>query len=126
MYLEKQQISGIRFIKQGKGKVYPPSQFPENFKELPGFEWRGEERLMRKEDLFKGKPVPILTKIKGIPLPQDEGDFFDETTDDELNIPEASKLSPKHFRNKPDDPKPTTSPDEEDENKENSDQEKDN
>jgi lipopolysaccharide export system protein LptA len=117
MYLENQQISGIRFIKQGKGKVYPPSLFPENFKELPGFNWRGEERLARREDLFKGKPVPILTKIKGIPLPKDEGDFFDEISDDELNIPEASKLSPKHFRNNPDDPKPMTSPAEEDDNK---------
>jgi lipopolysaccharide export system protein LptA len=126
MYLENQKISGIRFIKQGKGKVYPPSQFPENFKELPGFNWRGEERLTRKEDLFKGKPAPILTKIKGIPLPKDEGDFFDEIPDDELNIPEASKLSPKHFRNKPDDPKPMTSPSEENENKKDGEQKKNN
>jgi lipopolysaccharide export system protein LptA len=126
MYLENQKISGIRFIKQGKGKVYPPSQFPENFKELPGFNWRGEERLTRKEDLFKGKPAPILTKIKGIPLPKDEGDFFDEIPDDELNIPEASKLSPKHFRNKPDDPKPMTSPSEKNENKKDGEQKKNN
>jgi len=117
MYLEDQKISGIRFIKQGKGKVYPPSQFPENFKQLPGFNWRGEERLTRKEDLFKGKPVPILTKIKGIPLPKDEGDFFDKIPDDELNIPEASKLSPKHFKNKQDDQEPKTSPSKEIENK---------
>jgi lipopolysaccharide export system protein LptA len=126
MYLENQKISGIRFIKQGKGKVYPPSQFPENFKELPGFNWRGEERLTRKEDLFKGKLAPILTKIKGIPLPKDEGDFFDEIPDDELNIPEASKLSPKHFRNKPDDPKPMTSPSEKNENKKDGEQKKNN
>jgi lipopolysaccharide export system protein LptA len=117
MYLENQQIAGIRFIKQGKGKVYPPSLFPENFKELPGFKWRGDERLTRKEDLFKGKPVPILVKIKGIPLPKDEGDFFDEIPDDELNIPKSSKLSPKHFRTNPDDPKPMTSPSQEDGNK---------
>jgi hypothetical protein len=82
--------------------------------------------LTRKEDLFKGKPAPILTKIKGIPLPKDEGDFFDEIPDDELNIPEASKLSPKHFRNKPDDPKPMTSPSEENENKKDGEQKKNN
>ena len=117
MYLENQKISGIRFIKQGKGKVYPPSQFPENFKKLPGFNWRGEERLRRKEDLFKGKPAPILTKIKGIPLPKDEGEFFDEIPEEKLNIPEASKLSPKDFQNKPHDPKPMTRPSEDKENK---------
>ena len=110
MYLENQKISGIRFIKQGKGKIYPPSQFPENFKKLPGFVWRGDERLFRKEDLFKGKPAPILTKIKGLPLPKDEGAFFDDVPEDELNIPEASKLSPKNFQNNPDDPMPMTRP----------------
>ena len=81
MYLENQEIKGIRFIKEVKGKLYPPSQFPENIRILPGFIWRAEERLISVSDLFKGKPVPILTKIKGIPLPKDEGSFFDEGND---------------------------------------------
>ena len=106
LHLIDQKISGIRFIKQGKGKVYPPSKFPENFKELPGFNWRGEERITNKEDLFKGKPIPILPKIKGLPLPSEENSFFDNIPDDELNIPAASKLSPKHFKNKPEESKP--------------------
>jgi lipopolysaccharide export system protein LptA len=101
LYLRNQKIAGIRFIKQGKGKVYPPSKFPENFKELPGFNWRGEERLIRKEDLFKGKPDPILPKIKGILLPKKESDFFDNGPNDKRTIPAASKLSPKHFQNTP-------------------------
>ncbi|MFT5104187.1 MAG: lipopolysaccharide export system protein LptA, partial [Candidatus Latescibacterota bacterium] len=95
MYLFEQEIQGIRFIKQGKGKLYPPSKFPENARTLPGFSWRGEERLRRKEDLFRGKPKPVLTKIKGLPLPDDEGAFFDEIPEEGLNIPEASKLKPK-------------------------------
>jgi hypothetical protein len=106
LHLIDQKISGIRFIKQGKGKVYPPSKFPENFKELPGFNWRGEERITSKEDLFKGKPIPILPKIKGLSLPSEENSFFDNIPDDELNIPAASKLSPKHFKNKPEESKP--------------------
>ena len=108
MYLEDQKISGIRFIKKANGKVYPPSQFPENVRLLPGFQWRGEERLLKKSDLFKGKPAPILPKITGIPLPEDEGNFFDDIPADELEIPEASKLTPKDLQNKPDDPKPQT------------------
>jgi len=108
MYLENQKIRGIRFIKQAKGKVYPPSQLPENARILPGFKWRGEERLQKKSHLFRGKPAPILPKIKGIPLPEDEGDFFDDIPDDELEIPEASKLTPKDLKINPEDPKPLT------------------
>ncbi len=108
MYLEEQQISGIRFIKKADGKVYPPSMLPENARLLPGFQWRGEERLLRVEDLFKGKPAPILPKITGIPLPEDEGQFFEEIPPDEMQLPKESKLSPKDLQNRPEDPKPET------------------
>jgi len=103
MYIKNQEISGIKFIKKGKGKLNPPSQFPENARILPGFIWRGEERLLKVNDLFKGKPAPILPKIKGIPLPKDEGEFFEEDPDIELILPEASKLTPEHFKNKEED-----------------------
>ncbi len=108
LYLEEQQITGIRFIKQASGKVYPPSMLPENARILPGFEWRGEERLFSVEDLFKGKPVPILPKITGIPLPKDEGQFFEDIPEEEIKLPEESKLSPKDLQNRPDDPQPET------------------
>lgn len=103
MYIENQEIRGIRFLNKVTGKLYPPSQFPENARILPGFKWRGEERLLEVQDLFKDKPAPILPKIQGIPLPKDEGAFFDEDPENELIIPEASKLSPKHFKNEPED-----------------------
>lgn len=105
LYLEAQKISGIKFIKQAKGKVYPPSKFPENARILPGFIWRGDERLLKVQDLFKGKAAPILPKIKGIPLPEDEGEFFDDVPEDDIELPEASKLKPKDLQNREDDPK---------------------
>ena len=108
LYLEAQKIIGIRFIKQAKGKIYPLAEFPESARLLPGFKWRGEERLLKVNDLFKGKEAPILPKIKGIPLPKDEGEFFEDIPEGELEIPEASKLKPKNFQNNPDDPKPMT------------------
>ena len=114
MYLKEQKITGIRFIKEADGKLYPPSKYPEDQKILPGFIWRGEERLHKVSDLFKGKPIPILTKIKGLPLPEDEGEFFDDIPEEDLEIPEASKLKPKDFQNKPDDPKAKTQKKEED------------
>ncbi|MRT17241.1 OstA-like protein [Vitellibacter sp. q18] len=108
MYLEEQQITGIRFIKKADGKLYPPSMLPENARLLPGFQWRGDERLYSVEDLFKGKPVPILPKIKGIPLPKDVGQFFDDKPEAEIQLPAESKLSPKDLQNRPDDPQPET------------------
>jgi lipopolysaccharide export system protein LptA len=99
MYLEAQQIRGIRFIKKVNGKLYPPSEFPKNARILPGFEWYGDERLLKVNDLFRGKPPTILPKIKGIPLPKEEEEFFNENIENELKIPEVSKLSPEHFKN---------------------------
>ena len=60
---------------------------------------------MKKSDLFKGKPKPILPKIKGIKLPEDEGEFFEDIPEEDLIIPDASKLSSKHFQNREEDPK---------------------
>ena len=42
---------------------------------LQGFNWRGDERLEKKQDLFKGKVPPELVKIQGIPLPEPIDDF---------------------------------------------------
>lgn len=110
MYLKDQEITGIRFINKAAGKVYPPSILPENARLLPGFLWRGDERLKSVEDLFKGKPAPVLPKITGIPLPEDEGEFFEDIPEDEVQLPKESKLSPKDLQNRPDDPKPETNP----------------
>ena len=85
LYIDEQQISGIRFIKQSKGKIYPLDEFPENARLLPGFLWRGDERLQDLNDLFKDKPLPVLPKIKGIPLPKDEESFFKLDDPDEAD-----------------------------------------
>jgi len=108
MYLEEQEITGIRFLNKADGKVYPPSQLPENARLLPGFIWRGDERLFSVQDLFKGKPVPVLPKITGIPLPRDEGEFFDENSEENNLLPEESKLRPEDLKSRADDPKPAT------------------
>lgn len=105
LYLEEQKIIGMRFIKKVPGKVYPESEFPENARILEGFNWRGEERLLKKSDLFKGKPKPVLPKIRGLPLPEDEGEFFEDIPEDEIVLPEASKLKLEDLKNREDDPK---------------------
>lgn len=69
LYVKQNKIKGIRFINKVPGKVYPPSEFPENARILPGFIWRGDERLFFQEDLFQGKTFPRLKPIRGIELP---------------------------------------------------------
>lgn len=103
MYLENQEIAGIRFINQVPGKLYPPSQFPENARLLPGFQWRGDERLYEVEDLFKGKPEPILPKIQGIPLPENKERFFEEKQS-KNDVPKESKLSGDELQHRKDEP----------------------
>lgn len=105
MYLEKQEVVGIRFLKKVPGKLYPESKFPENARILRGFNWRGEERLYEVEDLFKGKPEPELPKIQGIPLPREEKRFFEETIQNPKNLPKESKLQPEDLEHRPDEPK---------------------
>ena len=79
LYVKQNKIKGIRFINKVPGKVYPPSEFPENARILPGFIWRGDERLFFQEDLFQGKTFPPLKPIRGIDLP-DALILPDETT----------------------------------------------
>jgi len=119
--LVEEEIETIRFIQNVDGKLHPDSQFPENARILRGFEWRGDERLLSKEDLFKGKPIPILRKISGIPLPALEEDFFDDIPEEDMVIPEASELQPKDLQNDPEAFKPLSNEDEEDEDKEDED-----
>lgn len=110
--LEAQEIQTIRFLRNVDGKLHPESQFPENARILRGFEWRGDERLLSKQDLFKGKPIPILPKITGIPLPDLEEEFFNEIPEKDLILPEASQLLPKNLKNDPKDFKPLSKEDE--------------
>ena len=37
---------------QSNGKLYPESEFPEEFRYLQGFNWRGNERLLHWRDIF--------------------------------------------------------------------------
>ena len=102
--LEDNALVEITKFKQVDGEVYPLSKFPKESREFEGLNWRGEERLLTKEDIFKGEAPFKLTKIEGIPLPEIDEDFFDNTIpEEELDIPEASKLNPSDLKNREED-----------------------
>ena len=87
-----QAIEEIRLIQQIDGELYPESEFPKSGKRLRGFDWRGEERPMSVEDLFKDDPPLVLAKIKGLEdyVPPEE--FIDDTVNE--RIEEAGKATP--------------------------------
>ncbi len=94
MLLNDREIEDVYYYQNVDGTLYREIDLPENARELSGLNWRGEERINSKADLFRGESPPKLIKIKGIPLPKDEADFFDEETIKRIeeNKSEGSRL----------------------------------
>ncbi|MDX1544448.1 MAG: OstA-like protein [Christiangramia sp.] len=97
---QEREIQDIYYYKQIDGKLTPEADFPPNARELKGFNWRGEERILSKEGLFEGQPEPELTKIQGIPLPDEPDEFFEEREEDDLLLNENSRLKPDILKNR--------------------------
>jgi lipopolysaccharide export system protein LptA len=49
---ENNEIETITFFKQVDGTIYPEAELPENARKLRGLNWRGEERIKSKDDIF--------------------------------------------------------------------------
>ncbi|MBC3847232.1 LPS export ABC transporter periplasmic protein LptC [Winogradskyella echinorum] len=90
--IEAQEIEEIRLIQQIDGKLYPESEFPQSGKLFRGFDWRGEERPLSVEDLFKDDPPLVLPKIKGLADYVPPEDFIDESVSE--RIEQAGKETP--------------------------------
>ncbi|MCX2761282.1 OstA-like protein [Aquimarina muelleri] len=94
LLLNNREIEEVYYYQNVDGTLYREIDLPENARELSGFNWRGDERINSKSDLFRGESPPKLTKIKGIPLPKVEADFFDKETVKRIeeNKSEGSRL----------------------------------
>ena len=99
IFFEDRQVIDIIYHNQIEGSLLPEEDLPPNMRELKGFNWRGDERLNTVEDLFAGEPPYELVKIKGIPLPEEEGQFFDERSkNEEPLLNDKSRLRPGDLR----------------------------
>ena len=107
---EDRAVTDVYYYNNVDGTLYPEEELPPNARELKGFHWRGEEQLLSKEDLFEGEPPLELVKIQGIPLPEEEGEFFEEREEGEgLLLNEKSRLQPEDLQNAVQDSIPTDS-----------------
>jgi len=86
-----QKIDDVYKRKNPGGDIFPESQFLEQSQTFEGFNWRGDERLLSKEDIFKGEAPFVLTKIEGIPLPEIDESFFGDPADQEER-PDSSDI----------------------------------
>ncbi len=88
-----QAIDEVTKYKTPGGDVWPESKWEDLPQTLQGFEWRGGEQLLSKDDLFKNEAPFTLSKIKGIPLPEIDSDFFTSVERKKSSIPENSELT---------------------------------
>ena len=62
--LEENKIDAITFFTKTDSHIYPESEFPENARKLRGFLWRGDERILTKEDIFPEDEIALDDKIQ--------------------------------------------------------------
>ena len=65
-------IEDLTFFTNPDGDIYPETELPENSRKLKGFIWRGDERILTKDDIFdEDDNNIILPVIRGINNPMD-------------------------------------------------------
>jgi len=89
---EDNEIYAIEYFESPENTTFRPDDFPANARKLRGFNWRGEERILNKEQLFEDDPPLVLPVIKGIEIPEQKR-FFDRSGSARIN--EKSRLEKK-------------------------------
>ncbi len=105
-----QEIEEIIYFKNIDGNLTPAQDVPMEERTLPGFNWRGEEQLHSVEDLFAGEPPLDLPVIRGIPLQQEDQDFFQEEPQEGQHLlNERSRLQAEDLQHREEERRPTDS-----------------
>lgn len=89
---EDNEVYAIEYFESPENTTFRPKDFPKNARKLRGFNWRGDERILSKEQLFEDDPPLELPKIKGIPLPDDKSFFGENDSSKSRKINEKSRL----------------------------------
>jgi lipopolysaccharide export system protein LptA len=66
------EVEDLTFITNPDGDIFPEKEFPEDTRKLKGFVWRGDERILTKDDIFDADDNNlVLPVIRGIDSPID-------------------------------------------------------
>jgi lipopolysaccharide export system protein LptA len=93
-------VEDLTFYTDPDGTIFPETDLPVEERKLKGFIWRGDERIMTKEDIFDADDNNIqLVKIRGIDNPIDidaeEEERRSNPSDPVNNIQEPKAVIPK-------------------------------
>ena len=84
MTLDQSDIEEITFFTNPDGDIFPEKDLPLNSRKLKGFIWRGDERILTKDDIFDEDDNNItLVKIRGVDHPLDEQELDEIPEDDD-------------------------------------------
>ncbi len=90
--LAENDIEDITFFTNPDGDIFPEKDLPVSSRKLKGFIWRGDERILSKDDIFDEDDNNIeLVKINGVDNPLDLEE--EQQEDDNKNDP-SKKLEP--------------------------------
>ena len=65
-------VEDLTFITNPDGDIFPEKELPPDSRKLKGFVWRGDERIMTKDDIFDEDDNNLkLPVIRGIDNPID-------------------------------------------------------
>ncbi|MGB5819374.1 MAG: OstA-like protein [Saonia sp.] len=72
LIMANNDIEDITFFTNPDGDIFPETDLPENARKLKGFIWRGDERILTKDDIFDEDDNNVeLVIIRGIDNPID-------------------------------------------------------
>lgn len=95
--MDNNDIEELTFITDPDGDIFPEKELPENSRILKGFIWRGDERILSKEEIFDEDDNNIvLPIIRGISNPIDIDAEEEERSSNE-NDP-VNNIQPKNDR----------------------------
>lgn len=90
--LSNNEIDEVYYFNSVESQLYPEDDFPPNARKLKGFNWRGDETILSKQDLLINRKPINLSTIKGIKNRSLEIDFFDEVGNEKDYLHKESKL----------------------------------
>jgi hypothetical protein len=92
-------IEDITFFVNPDGDIFPETELPVDSRKLKGFVWRGEERIMNKDEIFDEDDNNVeLVTIRGIDNPIDidaEENERQNNENDPVNTPNTKAVQPK-------------------------------
>lgn len=98
LIMENSDIKDITFFVNPDGDIFPEADLPVESRKLKGFVWRGDERILSKDDIFDEDDNNIeLVKIRGIddPIDIDTEEQERQKNNPLINVPNTKAVETK-------------------------------